>query len=364
MPVPLYQAKAEFFRTIGHPARIRVLELLAERDRPVHELRAAIDRRGAEPLPPAGGAATHRPGDAAPRAGARWSTRSRCPAVTRPARERPRHPRDQDRRPGGPRRRHHPRASRSEHGGHPRRGAPPGARPARRGAATQPRPARDAAPPRADVVAGVTVGVVALPLALAFGIASGLGATAGLVTAVVAGTVAALFGGSHVQVSGPTGAMTVVLVPIVAEHGAEGVAVVGLMAGVLLVAMGAGGGRALRAFHPAAGHRGLHARHRGTDRAATGAGRAGHHGPARPRRRVGRGGGARLVHRTGPGRARAQRRGGGADPARAPGCAPGVPVALLAVVGATVVDASGRPAGGDDRRAAVAQLFTLTACRR
>lgn len=43
MPVPLYQAKAEFFRTLGHPARIRVLELLAECDRPVHELRGAID---------------------------------------------------------------------------------------------------------------------------------------------------------------------------------------------------------------------------------------------------------------------------------------------------------------------------------
>ncbi len=42
MPVPLYQAKAEFFRTLGHPARIRVLELLAEADRPVHELLAAI----------------------------------------------------------------------------------------------------------------------------------------------------------------------------------------------------------------------------------------------------------------------------------------------------------------------------------
>ena len=43
MPVPLYQAKAEFFRTLGHPARIRVLELLADGDKPVHELRAAID---------------------------------------------------------------------------------------------------------------------------------------------------------------------------------------------------------------------------------------------------------------------------------------------------------------------------------
>src|SRR5690606_10699090 len=91
---------------------------------------------------------------------------------------------------------------------------------------------------RADVVAGLTVGVVALPLALAFGITSGLSAEAGLITAVVAGVVAAVFGGSDVQVSGPTGAMTVVLVPVVARHGAEAVLVVSLMAGVLVVAAG------------------------------------------------------------------------------------------------------------------------------
>lgn len=88
---------------------------------------------------------------------------------------------------------------------------------------------------RGDLVAGLTVGVVALPLALAFGITSGLGAQAGLVTAVVAGLVAAVFGGSNVQVSGPTGAMTVVLVPVVARFGASGVVVVGLLAGALLV---------------------------------------------------------------------------------------------------------------------------------
>ncbi len=91
-----------------------------------------------------------------------------------------------------------------------------------------------------DVVAGVTVGVVALPLALAFGITTGLGADAGLITAIVAGIVAAVLGGSSVQVSGPTGAMTVVLVPIVAEHGPDGVFVVGLMAGVLLLAAALG----------------------------------------------------------------------------------------------------------------------------
>ncbi len=89
---------------------------------------------------------------------------------------------------------------------------------------------------RGDVLAGVTVGVVALPLALAFGITSGLGATAGLMTAIVAGFVAALLGGSNVQVSGPTGAMTVVLVPIVAKYGADAALVVAFLAGILLVA--------------------------------------------------------------------------------------------------------------------------------
>ena len=89
---------------------------------------------------------------------------------------------------------------------------------------------------RGDVVAGITVGVVALPLALAFGITTGLGAEVGLMTAIVAGLVAAVFGGSNVQVSGPTGAMTVVLVPVVARFGADAVFVVGLMAGVLILA--------------------------------------------------------------------------------------------------------------------------------
>ena len=91
---------------------------------------------------------------------------------------------------------------------------------------------------RRDVIAGITVAVVALPLALAFGVASGLGAAAGLVTAVVAGVVAAFFGGSNFQVSGPTGAMTVVLVPVVAAHGASGAVTVAVMAGVLVVVMG------------------------------------------------------------------------------------------------------------------------------
>lgn len=92
---------------------------------------------------------------------------------------------------------------------------------------------------RSDLLAGVTVGVVALPLALAFGASSGVGAQAGLVTAIVAGLVAAVFGGSPVQVSGPTGAMVVVLAPIVATHGVGAVAAVSVVAGVLVVLAGA-----------------------------------------------------------------------------------------------------------------------------
>ncbi|MCA5894969.1 SulP family inorganic anion transporter [Isoptericola sp. NEAU-Y5] len=90
----------------------------------------------------------------------------------------------------------------------------------------------------ADLVAGLTVGVVALPLALAFGVSSGVGPAAGLVTAVVAGVVAAVFGGSRFQVSGPTGAMAVVLAPIVAQHGLPSVALVSVLAGIVVLAAG------------------------------------------------------------------------------------------------------------------------------
>ncbi|WP_406181723.1 SulP family inorganic anion transporter [Streptomyces canus] len=93
--------------------------------------------------------------------------------------------------------------------------------------------------PRRDLLAGLTVAIVALPLALGFGVSSGLGAQAGLATAVVAGALAAVFGGSNLQVSGPTGAMTVVLVPIVGQYGPSGVLTVGLMAGVMLVGLAA-----------------------------------------------------------------------------------------------------------------------------
>jgi SulP family sulfate permease len=89
--------------------------------------------------------------------------------------------------------------------------------------------------PVRDLVAGFTVALVALPLALAFGVASGLGAEAGLTTAIIAGAIAAIFGGSRLQVSGPTGAMTVVLVPIFHAFGTTAVLFVGLVAGLLLI---------------------------------------------------------------------------------------------------------------------------------
>lgn len=86
-----------------------------------------------------------------------------------------------------------------------------------------------------NLLAGLTVAIVALPLALAFGIGSGLGAAAGITTAVIAGMVAAAFGGSKYQVSGPTGAMTVILIPIVHQFGPSSILQVGALAGLFLL---------------------------------------------------------------------------------------------------------------------------------
>ncbi|MEU4276763.1 SulP family inorganic anion transporter [Streptomyces tanashiensis] len=105
--------------------------------------------------------------------------------------------------------------------------------------------------PRRDLLAGLTVAIVALPLALGFGVSSGLGAEAGLATAVVAGALAALFGGSNLQVSGPTGAMTVVLVPIVAQYGPSGVLSVGLLAGLICVGLAVARAGRYMAYIPA-----------------------------------------------------------------------------------------------------------------
>jgi sulfate permease, SulP family len=89
-----------------------------------------------------------------------------------------------------------------------------------------------------DLIAGLTVGLVALPLAMAFAIASGVPPQAGLYTAVVAGFLISALGGSRTQIGGPTGAFVVIVAGIVLKFGLSGLALVGIMAGFLLLAMG------------------------------------------------------------------------------------------------------------------------------
>lgn len=92
-----------------------------------------------------------------------------------------------------------------------------------------------------DVVAGITVAVIALPLALGFAITAGAPPAIGVTTAIVAGVVAAVFGGSNFQVTGPTGAMTVVLIPIISQRGLSALPLVAMLAGALLVVMAMSG---------------------------------------------------------------------------------------------------------------------------
>src|SRR5690554_3666026 len=89
-----------------------------------------------------------------------------------------------------------------------------------------------------NILAGVIVGVVALPLAMAFAIASGAKPEQGLYTAIVAGGLTSLFGGSRVQIAGPTGAFIVILAGVTAKYGIQGLQVATLMAGVILLIMG------------------------------------------------------------------------------------------------------------------------------
>ncbi|MGB2592616.1 MAG: SulP family inorganic anion transporter [Candidatus Acidiferrum sp.] len=92
-----------------------------------------------------------------------------------------------------------------------------------------------------DLIAGITVGLVALPLAMAFAIASGLTPQAGIYCAIVTGFLISAFGGSKTQIGGPTGAFVVVVAGIVAAHGVDGLFLCTVMAGILLVIMGATG---------------------------------------------------------------------------------------------------------------------------
>lgn len=89
-----------------------------------------------------------------------------------------------------------------------------------------------------DVVAGLVVGVVALPLAIAFAIASGVTPEKGLITAIIGGLVVSLFGGSRVQIGGPTGAFIILVFGIVQKHGIEGLTVATFMAGALIMLLG------------------------------------------------------------------------------------------------------------------------------
>lgn len=84
-----------------------------------------------------------------------------------------------------------------------------------------------------NVVAGVVVGVVALPLAMAFAIASGAQPGQGLYTAIVAGAVVSLFGGSRLQIAGPTGAFVVILAGVTAKYGIDGLQIATFMAGLM-----------------------------------------------------------------------------------------------------------------------------------
>ncbi len=90
----------------------------------------------------------------------------------------------------------------------------------------------------ADLTAGVIVGIVALPLAIAFGIASGVTPEKGIITAIIAGFIISAFGGSRVQIGGPTGAFIVIVYGIVQQYGMTGLMIATIMAGIILVIMG------------------------------------------------------------------------------------------------------------------------------
>ena len=90
----------------------------------------------------------------------------------------------------------------------------------------------------ADLMAGIIVGIVALPLAIAFGIASGVSPEKGIITAIVAGLFISLFGGSKVQIGGPTGAFIIIVYGIIQQYGMQGLTIATLMAGVFLILLG------------------------------------------------------------------------------------------------------------------------------
>lgn len=89
-----------------------------------------------------------------------------------------------------------------------------------------------------DIMAGIIVGIVALPLAIAFGIASGVTPEKGIITAIIAGLAISIFGGSRVQIGGPTGAFIVIIFGIIQQYGESGLLIATIMAGIILVLLG------------------------------------------------------------------------------------------------------------------------------
>ena len=90
----------------------------------------------------------------------------------------------------------------------------------------------------ADLMAGIIVGIVALPLAIAFGIASGVSPEKGIITAIVAGFAISAFGGSRVQIGGPTGAFIIIIYGIIQQYGLEGLAIATVLAGIFIILLG------------------------------------------------------------------------------------------------------------------------------
>ncbi|MBR6477251.1 MAG: sodium-independent anion transporter, partial [Lachnospiraceae bacterium] len=101
-----------------------------------------------------------------------------------------------------------------------------------------------------DVIAGIIVAIIALPLSIALAIASGVGPEAGIYTAIVAGFLVSFFGGSRVQIAGPTAAFATIVAGIVLQDGTEGLMVATIMAGLLLICMGLFGFGSLLKYIP------------------------------------------------------------------------------------------------------------------
>ena len=257
MTTALQVLKSDFFRALAHPTRIRMLELLAQRERSVQELQGALALE--QPIVSQHLAALRaRHVVTVRREGTQAHYALRSPLVAdllRVARE-----------------------FLNQHLSESQPGVIDAARTEARGservttmdkAWTPWLPKsilalRTTTGSRSGTISspGVTVGLVALPLAMAFAISSGLPPQAGIYCAIVAGFLISALGGSRVQIGGPTGAFVVVVVRHRRQHGVDGLFMCTMMAGVMLVVLGVTGTGHRGAVHPAAGRHRVHERHR------------------------------------------------------------------------------------------------------